>query len=91
MDFATCRRPLVGLAAEETVKLVEARASWPAIGGAGRADFPGRGLMALAEGPGAVAVEAQHCASGATLLGRCPVCPGNAVAVSVIDPMLHMW
>ena len=25
------------------------------------------------------------------LFGRWPVCPGKAVAVSVIDPMLHMW
>ena len=27
--------------------------------------------------------------SGATALGRCPVWPGKAVAVSVIEPMLH--
>ena len=25
------------------------------------------------------------------MFGRCPVLPGNAVAVSVIPPMLFMW
>ena len=30
-------------------------------------------------------------AIGATLLGRWPVLPGKAVAVSVIEPMLFMW
>jgi len=30
-------------------------------------------------------------ANGATLLGRCPVLPGKAVAISVIPPMLFMW
>ena len=30
-------------------------------------------------------------ASGATLLGRCPVLPGKAVAVSVIPAMLFVW
>jgi hypothetical protein len=30
-------------------------------------------------------------ARGATLFGRRPVWPGNAVAVSVIEPMLQTW
>ena len=54
-----CRRPLVGLAADEAVELVEARPGRPAIEGAGRRDFPGRRLVVLAEGGRAVAVHAQ--------------------------------
>ena len=30
-------------------------------------------------------------ANGATELGRCPVWPGNAVAVSVTEPILFIW
>ena len=54
------RRPLVGLAADEAVELVEAGARRPAVGRPGDAGLPGRGLVALAVGGGAVAVEAQH-------------------------------
>ena len=54
------RSPLVGLAAEETVELVEARARRPAVGRPGDADLPRRGLVVLAEEAGAVAVQAQH-------------------------------
>ena len=52
--------PLVGLAAEEAVELVEARARRPAVGRPGDADLPRRGLVVLAEEGGAVTVQAQH-------------------------------
>ena len=52
-------RPLVGLAADEAVELVEAGAGRPAIEGTRNRDFPGRRLVVLAEGGGAVAVHAQ--------------------------------
>ena len=54
------RRPLVGLAAEEAVELIEPRPRGPAVGGAGGAHFPGRGLVVLAEEARAVAVQAHH-------------------------------
>ena len=53
-------RPLVGLAAEEAVELVEALPGRPAVEGPGHAGFPGRGLVPLAERGGGVAVQAQH-------------------------------
>ncbi len=52
--------PLVGLAAEETVELVESRTGRPAIGRPGDADLPRRRFMVLAEEAGAVTVQAQH-------------------------------
>ena len=54
------RRPLVGLAAEEAVELVEPGPCRPAVGRARRADLPGRRLVVLAEEAGAVAVQPQH-------------------------------
>ena len=54
------RRPLVRLPTDEAVELVEPGARRPTIGRAGDAGLPGRGLVALAVGGGAVAVEAQH-------------------------------
>ena len=54
------RRPLVGLAAEEAVELVEPGPRRPAVRGPGGADLPGRGLVVLAEEAGAVAVQPQH-------------------------------
>ena len=54
------RGPLVRLAADEAVELVEAGAGRPAVGRAGGADLPGGGLVRLAEGGRAVAVEPQH-------------------------------
>ena len=52
--------PLVGLAADEAVELVEALAGGPAVVGTGDAGFPGGGLVPFAEGGGGVAVEAEH-------------------------------
>ena len=52
-------RPLVGLAADEAIELVEARARRPAIVRTGDRDFPGRRLVVLAEGGRAVAVHPQ--------------------------------
>src|SRR5206468_2774218 len=54
------RRPLVGLAADEAVELVEPRMGRPAIVGARDRDFPGWRLVVLAEGSRAVPVESQH-------------------------------
>ena len=54
------RRPLVGLAAEEAVELVEPGPRRPAVGRSGGADLPGRGLVVLAEEARAVAVQPQH-------------------------------
>ena len=53
------RRPLIGLAADEAVELVEAGMRGPAIERSGHADFPRRRLVILAEGGRAVAVLAQ--------------------------------
>jgi hypothetical protein len=53
-------RPLVGLAAEEAIELVEALVGRPAVEGTRDARLPGRQLMPFTEGTGAVAVEAQH-------------------------------
>ena len=54
------RIPLVGLAADEAVELVEALVRGPAIERARHAGLPRGGLVPLAEGAGAVAVEPQH-------------------------------
>ena len=54
------RGPLVRLTADEAVEFVEALMRRPAVEGAGDADFPGGGLVPLAEGPRTVAVQAQH-------------------------------
>ena len=54
------RVPLVGLAADEAVELVEARAGRPAIGRPGGADLPRRRLVVLPEEARAVAVQPQH-------------------------------
>ena len=52
--------PLVGLAAEEPVEFVEARARRPAVGRSGDADLPGCGLMVLAEERGACPDAAEY-------------------------------
>ena len=54
------RRPLVGLAADEAVELVESGARRPAIERSGHAHFPRRGLVILSERGRAVAVLAQN-------------------------------
>ncbi len=51
------RRPLVGLAADEPVELVEARPRRPAIGRPRGADLPRRRFVVLPEGAGTVAVQ----------------------------------
>ena len=47
--------------------------------------------MILAECGGGVAVIRNVIASGATLSGRCPVFPGKAVEVSMMEPVFPMW
>ena len=71
------RRPLVGLAADEPVELVEAGAGRPAIGRAGRADLPGRGLVRLAEGGGGEAVEPKHLGQRRHAVGPLPGLAGE--------------
>ena len=65
------RIPLVGLAADQPVEVLEATA-WmgPMIERPGGGGFRYRDLVALAEQRGAVAVELQRRASGAQLFGR---------------------
>ena len=58
------RIPLVRLASDEAVELVEALVRRPAVEGAGDARFPRRGLVPLAEGAGAVAVQPKHLGQG---------------------------
>ena len=77
MPVVEQRRPLVGLAADEAVELVEARAGRPAVGRAGRADLPGRGLVRLAEGGGAVAVQPQHLRQRRHAVRALPGLPGE--------------
>ena len=92
MSVIDGRRPLVRFAADEAVELVEAGAGRPAVGRPGGADLPGGGLVVLAEGGRAVAVEPQHLGQWRRRCwGVAPVWPGKAVAVSVIEPMLFMW
>jgi hypothetical protein len=54
------RVPLVGLAADEAVELVEALVRGPTVERPRDAGFPGCGLVPFAEGAGAVAVQPQH-------------------------------
>ncbi len=54
------RRPLVRLAADEAVELVETLVRGPAVKGTGDAGLPGSGLVPFAERRGAVAVQPQH-------------------------------
>ena len=54
------RVPLVGLAADEAVELVESRAGRPAVVRTGHGAFPGRRFVVLAERRRAVAVHPQH-------------------------------
>ena len=66
------RRPLVRLSAHETVELVEAGAGRPAVGRAGRTDFPGGGFVILPECGGGVAVVPQHHRQRGHALGALP-------------------
>jgi len=70
-------RPLVGLAADEAVELIEARTGRPAVGRAGGADLPGRGLVRFAEGGGAVAVQPQHLRQRRHAVGALTGLPGE--------------
>ena len=54
------RIPLVGFATDESVELVETLMGRPAVERARYAGLPGGGLVPLAEGAGAVAIEPQH-------------------------------
>ena len=54
------RGPLIGLAADEAIELVETRARRPAICRARGAELPHRRLMRLAERGGRIAVQAKH-------------------------------
>src|SRR5260370_38315317 len=66
------RSPLIGLAAEEAVELVEARAGRPAVGWAGRTHLPSGGLMRLAECRRAVAIQPQHLRQRRYAVGALP-------------------
>ena len=86
------RRPLVRLAADEAVELVEARAGRPAVVRAGDGHFPRRRLVILAEGGGAVAVLAEDLGQRRDALAagrRC--CRETPVASSMIAPALLAW
>ncbi len=72
------RRPLVGLAADEAIELVEAGAGRPAVGRAGGADLPGRGLVRFSERRRAVAVEPQHLRQRCHAVGALPGLPGKS-------------
>ncbi len=63
------RRPLVGLATNKAVELLEALAGRPAVEWTRHADFPRRCLVGLANTPGAVAVEPQHLGDGGYRVG----------------------
>src|SRR5438552_5185396 len=53
-------RPLIGLATDETVELIEAGMRRPPVEGARDRDFPWRRFVILAECSGAVAIQSQH-------------------------------
>ena len=61
--------PLIGLAAQEAVKLVESLARRPAIERTGNARLPGCQLVPLAERRSAVAVQAQYLGQRSDILG----------------------
>ena len=56
------RRPLIGVAALETVEIFETQPGRPQIERTGRGRRPGRGIVMLAEEGGVVAVILQHLA-----------------------------
>ena len=58
------RIPLIRLASDEAVELVEALMGRPAVEGSGHARLPRRGLVPLAERTGAVAVQPKHLRQG---------------------------
>ena len=63
-------RPLIGLAAQKAVELVEALVVRPAGEGPGGADLPDRSLVPLAEGARAVAIEPQHLPDAGHVVGQ---------------------
>ncbi len=71
------RIPLVGLAADEAVELVEALVGGPAVERARHAGLPGGGFVPLAEGAGAVAVEPQHFRQGRDAVRNLPGVAGE--------------
>ena len=85
------RGPLVGLAADEAVELVEAAAGRPAVGRPEGLTSQAAVSWLLPKAAVAKPFSRSISASGATRFGRCPVCPGKAVAISTTAPMLHMW
>ena len=70
--FIKRRRPLIGLAADKTVELVKPGSGRPAVGGPGEADFPGGGLVRLAECGGGEAVQAKHLGQRSHAVGGWP-------------------
>ena len=84
-------RPLVRLAAQKAVELVESLVGRPAVERTRDARLPGRELVPLSEGPGAVAVETQDLGQWGYAVRDLAVFPGNAVPVSMIAPMLLTW
>jgi len=53
-------RPLIGLATDETIELVEAGMRRPTVERSRDRDFPWRSFVIFAEGGGAIAIQAQH-------------------------------
>ena len=85
------RIPLVGLAADEAVELVEALVRRPAIERSRHAGLPRGRLVPLAEGAGAVAVEPQHLGQRRDAVRVPSGVAGEGRRVSMIEPVFTVW
>src|SRR5208282_1223526 len=72
------RVPLVGVAADESVKVVEAKPGRPQVERTNGAALPGGHIMVLAEPGGAVAVAAENLSGGARALRHHGIVSGVA-------------
>ena len=72
------RFPLVGVATDETVEVLEAHAARPLVEGAGLAGLERRHVVVLAEPRSAVAIVDQHAADGRLVLADDAVVAGEA-------------
>jgi hypothetical protein len=83
--------PLVGVAADEAVEVLEAHAGGPLVEGPDLAGREGRRVVVLAEPRGGIAVVQQHAADGGLVLADDAVVAGKPVDCSEITPKPAEW